>query len=75
MFYVQVIGSYDCTVVGPFPGLAAAKQFKETVPQNFDAYVMTEAELDKNFAEFGPCEVEFPEQYGFDSVNAFTGNR
>lgn len=60
-FYVHVIGSYDSTFVGPFAASENAVTFKKTVPENFDAYVLSQAELDENFARFGYAEIMSPD--------------
>lgn len=63
MFYVQVIGSYDSAVIGPFASVGEAVSFKTKVPANFDGYVLTQSELDANFAEFGKCDIHSPEWF------------
>lgn len=64
-FFVQIIGPYDSTTVGPFTTRDGAEAFKATVPSRFDGYVLTEAELDKQFIEFGLMEIESPDTYTF----------
>ena len=74
MFYVQVLGSYDCTTIGPFPTMTSAEIFKQSVPKQFDSFVLTQIELDKNFDEFGKTEIEKP-RISFDSGDfVFTDN-
>jgi hypothetical protein len=73
--YVQIVGSYDVTIVGPFATLDAVEAFKKTIPPQFNWCVMSPFDLDKNFAEFGECKIESPDQYGFDGDYTFTENR
>jgi hypothetical protein len=62
-FFVQLIGPHDSTTIGPFNTREDAEAFRATVPNNFDRYVLTEAELDKQFVEFGLMKIEAPEDY------------
>ncbi len=68
MTYVFVLGPYDSTLVGPFAKRELADAFRATVPNNFDAYVWTQAERDANEAEFGAIVCESPDTYGFEAV-------
>lgn len=62
-FFVEVIGSVDQTMVGPFPTREAAEAMAKTVPANFDAHAMTEAEMLKSFDEFGPIPLNSPADF------------
>jgi len=62
-FFVQLIGPHDSTTIGPFNTREDAEAFRATVSNNFDRYVLTEAELDKQFVEFGLMNIEAPEDY------------
>ena len=62
-FYVQVIGAYDCTYVGPFDTEPLAKEFADDLPKQFVAYVMTEPAMHDHIAEFGECPIEQPGQF------------
>jgi hypothetical protein len=75
MFYVSILGPYDFTYVGPFVTKYDADRFCSKVPKNFDAWSVSQSELDANFAEFGKCEIETPAQYSSDSEFAFSENR
>jgi hypothetical protein len=62
-FYVNVLGSYDCTFVGPFSTHEAAEAWasneKPGKPQ-FDFYPMSENDMRANIAEFGECAIQEP---------------
>jgi hypothetical protein len=59
MFYIEVIDTWsNVTYVGPFADQAAAEQYY--VPAQFDKRVLTESELQSNFAEFGAAEIIDP---------------
>jgi hypothetical protein len=59
VFYLEVIDTWsNLTYVGPFPGKAEAEQCY--VPAQFDKRVLTESELQSNFAEFGAAEIIDP---------------
>jgi hypothetical protein len=73
--YVNVLGSYDSTFVGPFLTHEDATRFKSRVPKQFDVWVLSQRELDANFEEFGKAKIESPHTYDMDSDYAFTENR
>ena len=60
MLYVSVLGPYDSTYVGPFTTKEAADSYRANVPNNFDAWVVTQSELDANIKEFGEVEIQTP---------------
>jgi hypothetical protein len=62
-FFVQIVGPYDVTTVGPFDTIEKAQAFSETVPERFDAWVMTEKQLDAQFVEHGLMPIESPSRY------------
>lgn len=67
MFYVKIIGPYDFTVVGPFNSIIDAEDYRQTVPEFFDAASMGQLELD---LDVGAADVQSPDTYVFDGQYA-----
>ena len=61
-YYVEILGSYDVSIIGPFDTSLKAQAFKDTVPSNFSAWVVTEKALDEQFVEHGPAPIESPDR-------------
>jgi hypothetical protein len=64
--YVEVIGPYDGVFVGPFETVLDAAVYKEEFIHAkgnvvFDLYVITQAEMDKSIAEYGPIPLQAPD--------------
>lgn len=61
-FYVQVIGPYDATFIGPFTSTATAELYADTIDDNvFDVFIMNEAAMRANVNEYGVAPLQRPE--------------
>jgi hypothetical protein len=60
MFYVNILDAWsNVNVVGPFDSKEKAHAYP--VPAQFDKSIVTSAELEANFREFGAVEITEPE--------------
>lgn len=61
-YYIEVIGPYDTTFVGPFTTVLHAASYLEAVDRSvFDTYIMNEAAFRASIDEFGPAPLYPPE--------------
>ncbi len=59
-FYVEVIAPMDQVVIGPFESSYAARVHASTL-RNTECYILSEAQLNKSFEEFGGLPILAPD--------------
>jgi hypothetical protein len=61
-YYIQVVGPYDSTFVGPFTSIDIAHAYIRGLDRSiFDAYIMNEAAFQANLNTYGIAHITPPE--------------